>query len=448
MIYKTLFIAATLLASAKNSAAVTEQAFDDILACRTEISQPGIAVRIEQAGELIYQNARGMADIKNQIPLSVKDSFQIGSVSKQFTAAAILLLADQKKLALSDQIGQYLPELRRDYQQATIAQVLSHTAGIPNYNEDGQVRDVWHQYATLDAIIPLITRLKMTAKPGQEYRYSNTGYLLLGKIIEIASGLSYAEYMQQAIFAPLNMKHTYVLTKGTGANKVQGYDGNPQTGFRMPQTVDRSWIHAAGAIVSTLEDMSRWHQGLSSGQLLSKTAFANMVAPAVLNSGQTINYGFGMDIFPIHGEHSYSHQGGVPGFMSWMVYFPEHQLFAMAFSNHSSNHPGPALLDLIARQLALSPSPISGPVSPETAQQFTGTYRTHHGDQLQVSYANQTLFAQQNSDEKQPLQLREQQSFSYSCREDYFSLLDQGPGKPKLQPVHIYHGKGAVYQKQ
>ncbi len=419
--------------------------FSAMLACHADADKPGLAVSIEHAGQHVFKGALGVADINTREPLRVDHRFQIGSISKQFTAAAILQLAEHKKLSLKSPLGDFMTNIPAEYAKLTIERVLSHTAGLGNYNSDAGVRLRWGNYAAIDDVISVVSQMPVLTKPGVDYAYSNTGYILLGKVIEVASGLSYRDYMQRNIFTPLGMKNSFVVTQGISSKQiVQGYtsDKNSPDHYLPPETVDRSWIYAAGAIASTLDDMSLWHRGLRSGKVISAENYQLMVTRAKLISGESVNYGFGTDIYPISGQLSYSHQGQVPGFMAWSIYFPTHDLLGTVFGNNDAVHPGPALLNMIARQLKLSPTPVTDKNSTELAKTLIGQYRGADDTVMTVTFNHGQLSAKTGNGVSRKLVLRENNSFSYECTEDYFQLRQQDD-KRFLVPVSIYMGERA-----
>ena len=427
------------------SANAEDKPFQAMLACHASADNPGLAVWLEQSGELVFSGALGVANVRTGDPLSVDDVFQIGSMTKQFTAAAILQLAEEGDLSLSSKLGDFIPDLPSGYSVLTIESVLNHTAGLPNYNTNSSIRRQWRRFKPIDEIIAAITKMPLLTEPGEAYSYSNTGYVLLGKVIEVASGLTYSDYLQQHIFAPLGMKHSFMITEGESTDQlVEGYSRAPRNpdSNRSPEVVDRSWIYAAGAIASTLKDMSRWHQGLNSGNVVSLENYQRMITKARLNNGETINYGFGFDVHPISDQPSYSHQGQVPGFMSWSVYFPEKDLFATIFGNKDSVHPGPALLNIIARHLQLSPAPISSERAAEHTEALIGEYQGADDSVITVTFENGQLQAQSGGGDRRTIVLRENNSFSYECTEDYFELRERH-GEKHLVPVSIYSGEGA-----
>lgn len=419
--------------------------FQSMLACHVSSNEPGIAVRIEQSGELIFSGALGIADIKSRDPLKIEHIFQIGSMTKQFTAAAILQLWENNKLSLQNTLGDFIADIPSEYSMLTIESVLSHTSGLPNYNTDARVRHEWGKFKPINEVIKSVSKMPLLAEPGAAYSYSNTGYLLLGKVIEVASGLTYSGYLQQHIFSPLGMVNSFVITDGeTTDNIVKGYTAASRhpTENMNPEVVDRSWIYAAGAVASTLKDMSRWHQALISGKVISAENYQLMTTKAKLNTGKTVDYGFGFDIYPISNQPSYSHQGQVPGFMAWSIYFPKSDLFATAFSNKDTVHPGPALLDLIARQLRFSPAPITNESITERAKALIGKYQGADDTVMTVTFDNGQLYAKSGKGDKRKLLFRENNSFSYECTENYFELREL-LGKQLLVPVSIYSGEQA-----
>ena len=423
--------------------------FDAILACHTTPKNPGIAVRIEQAGKHVYSGAAGVANIKTLRSLNIDDVFPIASVTKTFTAAAILKLSEEKKLSLKHTIGKYIPNINPDYKNLTIERVLSHTSGLPDYLNDKSITSIWDEYASIDKVIKMISKRPVISRPGTEYNYSNTGYIILGKIIEVSSGMPYDQFMKQRFFEPLKMINTSVVTKSSAADSVNGYTTNltdPEKYLNAEDStnrqwkVDRSWVHAAGAISSTLADMSRWQKALKSGRVISPDNYRLMTTKAKLTGGKAVNYGLGINIYPIRDKQTFNHEGMLPGFASWNVYFPKDDLTAIAFSNLGTQHPGPALLNMIAVQLKLSPKPISPHEFNSTAKALIGSYRYSDGKELKISADGNLLFSQLDGKNKRRLVLRQNNSFSYECTEDYFELRNSDK-KAELVPIYIYHGE-------
>lgn len=424
--------------------------FDEILQCHNNAKAPGMVVSLEQSGKQIYSGAIGVANIETMKALHVDDIFQIGSVTKTFTAAAILKLSEKNKLSLQDTLGKFIPDINPEYKYLTIDSVLSHTSGLPDYLGAPAVSKVYDKYASIDQVIQSISKQPLNSKPGKKYSYSNLGYVLLGKIIEVSSGVPYDQFMLNTFFKPLNMANTFVITTGTSAGEVNGYTSSrnePQKYLPAAEStqrqwnVDRSWIYSAGAIASTLADMSLWQNALKSGNIISKESYKLMTTSAKLNNNVSINYGYGLDIYPISGLDSVSHQGQVPGFFAWHVYFPNEDLTATAFTNIDSKHPGPALLDMIALQLNLSPKPVLDREKiKHMAARLVGSYRSPDAKILNILFEDDTLYSQYKGENKRKLIARENNSYSYQCTENYFQLRENN-GKNEIVPVYLYQGE-------
>lgn len=431
------------------NATAKQHGFEVALQCHNSSDAPGMAVRLEQSGKHIYSGVVGLANIETMRNLQVDDIFQIGSVTKTFTAAAILKLAEKNMLSLEDTLGKFIPDINPEYKQLTLASVLSHTSGLPDYLGEVSVSKVYDKYAPIDEVIQNISKQPLQSESGMKYSYSNLGYVLLGKVIEVSSGIPYDQFMQQTFFKPLKMSDTFVITKGTTAGKIKGYTTsrsepkkylNPEDSTERAWKVDRSWIYSAGAIASTLADMSLWQNALKSGNVISKDNFKLMTTRAKLDNNDYVNYGYGLDIYPISGLASFSHQGMVPGFFAWHVYFPNEDLTATAFTNIDSKHPGPALLDMIAMQLNLSPKPLQGQNNATIATSFVGRYQSSDSTVLTISFEDGTLYSQYEGENKRKLIPRENNSYSYECTEDYFQLRDND-GKSEIVPVYLYQGE-------
>ena len=212
-----------------------------------------------------------------------------------------------------------------------------------------------------------------------------------------------------------------------------------------PIKVDRSWIHASGAITSTLEDMSRWHQALVSGKVISKHSYQKMITPTVLNNGETSPYGFGLYNYPISGKMTINHEGWIPGFMTWSIYLPDDDLYAVAFSNNDAKHPGPLVLDMIAKQLKLSPAPITD-INKGLTENLVGKYQFTNQRVMTISEVNKQFYAQINKEPKQRLILRADNSFSFECTENFYRLGNEN-NTITLTPVSLYRGEGQPLRK-
>jgi CubicO group peptidase (beta-lactamase class C family) len=298
---------------------------------------PGAAVAVIKDGEIIYQNAYGMADLERDVPLSPKSLSDIASISKQFTALSILMLQDQGKLSLDDDIRRYLPEFPHYGQTITIRHLIHHTGGLRDYMDLMELAGMpWeNSYHQLE-IVDLVARQKgFNFKPGDEYSYSNSGYLLLAEIILAVSGQTLGEFTQQHIFKPLNMKvsHFYDDFKRIVKNRALSYSQKEAGGYTSLQYIFD--VVGDTGLLTNIEDLYLWDQNFYHNKLGKggPKLIEQMLAPGQLNSGEKIDYAFGLRLSEYRGLKVVSHGGGAAGYSTAVVRFPDQKFTAIVLSN-------------------------------------------------------------------------------------------------------------------
>ena len=292
----------------------------------------GASVIVYQNGEVLLDKAYGFASLELMVPMPDNASFEIGSVTKQFTAAAILKLIDAGKLSLSDDFTQYLAFDTKG-RKVTIDQLLNHTSGIPSYTE---LQEFWslsvHNYER-DTLVRMVEQNEFLFEPGEALIYNNSGYYLLGLIIEKVSEMSYEEYLSKEIFTPLGMNNTYYCsTTKIVKDKAYGYGYTPD-GLKQKSYLDHTWPFAAGSLCSTRSDLLIWLQALHQGKALNDELYKLLITPDALNDGTPIRYAKGIDNFSNNGHHQISHGGGINGFLSETRYFPDEDLYIVCLVN-------------------------------------------------------------------------------------------------------------------
>jgi CubicO group peptidase (beta-lactamase class C family) len=292
------------------------------------------AVLVARNGEILLSQAYGWADWEKQLPNTPQTKFRIGSVTKQFTAMAVLLLQAEGRLTVQDHVCTYLPDCPAAWQEITIHHLLTHTSGIPNFTGFPDYRKL---QATPSAPEQTIARFKdkpLDFKPGEEWRYSNSGYILLGYIIEQASGQSYETYVQGHIFAPLEMSSSgYDHNDGSLAI---GYTG-AKSRWDQADTIDMSIPFAAGALFSTIEDLYRWDQALYSDQFVSQETLDLMFTSHVKVGGDD-SYGYGWFIGKMGEQRVISHGGGIDGFLSEIRRYEDDQVTLIVLTNRDTTN--------------------------------------------------------------------------------------------------------------
>lgn len=292
-------------------------------------NEPGISVIAVKDDSIIYKNAIGLANMELNVELNPEMVFKIGSVTKQFTAAGILLLKEKGLLDLDNDVRKYIPEFPKTENQITIKHLLNHTSGIDDHIEWGKIKN---EFSVNDNLNSFKNRpLKFNA--GEGFCYSNPGYGLLGMIIEKVSGQSYHEYIDDNIIKPLKLNNTCVLkdrilTQGL----VNGYEKIDSIYYNAPY-FSNTHSYSAGAMASNTEDLYTWVKALLSEKVISKKSLIETFTPATLYNGEKTNYGYGWFIKEFKGRKLLTHGGGVPGFISNILILPEEKIFVIAMTN-------------------------------------------------------------------------------------------------------------------
>jgi CubicO group peptidase (beta-lactamase class C family) len=316
------------------------------------------AVLVGRDGKIIFEKGYGLADEEWGAPNSPTTKFRIASLTKQFSAACILLLQERGLLHVEDPISRYLSGLPEAWQSITVHQLLTHTSGIHNYTDSPQMKKLDRTGATPRELIALVEDRPLDFKPGTKWSYSNTGYILLGMIIEKLSGQSYAEFLKTNVFDRLKMANSgYDRATDVLKERASGYDANNGR-IANADFIDMSVPFAAGGIYSTVEDLYIWNEALTQeGKLLSAASLKQMFTeyPEAASQGQ--HYGYGVVISRLKfGKLLYYHGGGVEGFSSSIQRYPEQGVCIIVLSNLSSYRPW-ELGDQVAAKLFHQPLP-------------------------------------------------------------------------------------------
>ena len=297
-------------------------------------SGPGAAVIVTKNGSVLFQGAHGKANIELNVPLETHHVFRIGSLTKQFTAAAIMMLHEKGQISLDDPITKYLPQYPTHGHNITIEHLLTHTSGIFNYtNQKDFLQKDLGKDISLSELIKIFEQSPMQFPPGTAIDYSNSGYVLLGAIIEIVSGKSYSDFMKDNIFKPIHLKSTYVGTPIITPNRVTGYQHDANKGIQNIRPFSMTYAHAAGAIISSINDLAIWNEALQKNLLLTETSYHRMKTKYQLSNKQFSPFGYGFHIDSLHGLEVIQHSGSIPGFSSFALWIPNYNIYIAVLSN-------------------------------------------------------------------------------------------------------------------
>jgi CubicO group peptidase (beta-lactamase class C family) len=291
---------------------------------------PGVALVIIRDGKAVKTAAYGLANLELNVPVKPETVFEIGSITKQFTAAGILLLAQDGKLSVDDKISAHLPDVPSAWTNITIRHLLTHTSGIKSYT--GLDGFQLTKHLTQPQFISAVGREPMDFAPGVSWKYCNTGFSLLGYIIENVSGQNYWDFMSERIFRPLGMNATTNrLPSLIIPNRASGYE---QTNHVLiNRDYDLTEVFSAGAIASTVGDLAKWNAALDGDTLLNAATKEQMWTPAELNGGKPTKYGFGWFVDTLDGHKNIGHSGSTSGFSATIQRFPDDKLAIIILTN-------------------------------------------------------------------------------------------------------------------
>ena len=314
----------------------------------------GIVAAVVRANDTLLLNGYGKADVEWNVPMPPDAVFEIGSVAKQFTAAAILQLRDEGKLSLDDDLTKWFPDFDTRGNKVPLRRLLDHTSGIVGLTEIPEFGMlVWNPRFPRDSAYALIKRQPFQFRTGEAQIYNNSAFWLLGLVIEKASGMTYENYVEQKIFAPLGMSRSmYCNSSENVPRRAHGY-GVVNGIIRRAPTNVHTWPFAAGSICSTAGDMVTWLKALHGGKVLSPKSYAEMITPSTLNDGTPLRYGMGLGVGKDgRGLEFIGHGGSIAGFGAEATWYPKAQMAVVVLMNSSGNiDPGAVAGELAAEVL-------------------------------------------------------------------------------------------------
>jgi CubicO group peptidase (beta-lactamase class C family) len=310
---------------------------DAKLSDRIEAALPehaGAAVLVIDDGKVIFQQTYGLADAQNNTPVTSKTNFRIASITKQFTATAIMLLVDDGKLSLDDTLDKFFPGFPAYGKHITVRQVLNHRSGLPDY-EDLIPENTTLQVHDLDVLKMILATDEPLFTPGTDYKYSNTGYTLLGLIVEQVADQPFHSFVKDRIFKPCKMGKSVLYVQGLNAvpTRAFGHARQDDTWTRDDQSLT-SAVRGDGGIYSSIDDLAKWIDALDHNSLLSKDAYKDMFTP-VPTDDETLAYGFGWRIDTYQDEYRVHHTGGTRGFSLCLQRFPNRQAAVIVLINNN-----------------------------------------------------------------------------------------------------------------
>jgi CubicO group peptidase (beta-lactamase class C family) len=429
-----LLLPAMALAAAAPVGDSLAQQIDASIAPLYKPDAPGATVIVVKDGKTVFRKAYGMADVARHVALTPETTMRLGSVTKQFTSTAILMLADEGKLSVSDDITTYLPDFPTHGKKITIEHLLTHTSGVANYTSKPDFVTNNAKDVTLRELIDSFKNDPFDFEPGSAYRYSNSGYILLGAIIEKVSGVPYPKFVEQKIFVPLGMNNTaYEGNERTPNPHAVGYDP-AKDGFVPAPPISMTQPYAAGALVSTVDDLARWDAAVSSGRLLKAASWQRAFTEFRPASGKPTSYGYGWEIENLRGVPKIAHAGSVNGFLSYVMRLPTEHVYVAVLSNARGGLVKPDIPAEKAAAIVIGkPFPEFKAIKVDAAQldQYTGVYKGTSGAVRTVRKDGDTLVIQRTGGPRVPLKAYAANGF-YTEGLQWFDFERDTKGNVKL----------------
>jgi len=421
----SMTLSSAVIAQNKNTAE-----FDKILSSQFKADAPGCAALVMKKGEVVYRKAFGKANLELNVPMQPGMIFRIGSITKQFTAVAILQLEEQGKLALQDEITKFIPDYPTHGYKITVEHLLTHSSGIKDYTGMKEWTDeMKSKDMTPKEIVDFFKDQPMDFEPGTKYQYDNSGYILLGYIIEKASGETYENYLMKHILKPLGLEHTsYEHSKDIVKNRVEGYS-KADSGYINSSYLSMTQPYAAGSLLSTVDDLYTWTKGVRSGRIIKPGTFAKAVVPYKLKDGSTAGYGYGLEIGEIFGSQAIWHNGGINGFLTMGIYMPAEDIFVAVFSNCDGNSPDNAAFKMAALAAGKMPVMKAMAVDTLTLKKYTGVYENTSKEQRVITFKGGKLYSQRTGGQQFLLTPYASNKFFYNEGMSFYEFVSDKAGK-------------------
>jgi CubicO group peptidase (beta-lactamase class C family)/ketosteroid isomerase-like protein len=406
---------------------------------------PGATVIVTRHGHTIFAGAHGLANLAARTPLHPDSVIRMGSLTKQLTAAVLLQLVDQGRVYLDDPLSKYLPDFPAPGRDATVRQLLDHTSGIQSYTAiPGFMTEAnTSRHYTTDQLIAVFRDKPPVSKPGEQWAYDNSGYVLAGAIIEKVTGKPWYQVMNERLTGPLGLTSIRYGDDKATPRWASGYTRRDGV-IRLAQQIDMSAPQAAGGLVGSVDDFARWTYALHHGRVLKPATYAQMTTPTKLPDGSTKDYGLGLEIGDIQGARTYEHSGGIFGATTEAIYLPAQDVFVGVFANSDAAATDP---NVLARRLAAltigKPYPefTVKPADPAALASAFGVYRNGQSGEHRFFQRDGRLFLQNADGPAREVFAAGDNRFFFGPGHLEWFQIARSPGRP---PVIQYHADGGA----
>ena len=421
--------------------------------------EPGAAVIAVKKGKVVFRKTYGMADMELGVRMEPEMVFAVGSATKSFTALAVLMLAERGKLSLDDEITKFLPDYPTQGQKITIRHLLSHTSGIKRLHSMKTYFERIREDISKEDLIGFFKDEPMEFAPGDKFSYCNSGYHLLGLIIEKVSGQSYEQFMKEIILDRLGMTNTHFASNDRIIpNRVKGYHKEGDTFFNAPLM---SYFHlfAAGDLLTNVDDLIVWDTALYSNMLVGQEVLKQAFAPFILNNGKEAGYGLGWFVDDLKGRKMVYHGGGIYGYIAHIIRLPEEQIFVALLSNRidkRANPPTQVVAEMVAAIVLGDPFESKQrkviALSSDELEKYAGTYKASdtQGRGIKVIVGGGKLYFDNGGGEKYELLPESKTTFFIEGKQSIFifSFDDRSQVKEMVLNLGGEGGRKMIFRKE
>lgn len=373
----------------------TTEFIDNLLNSSYPEKNPGISVLISENEVPVYKKAYGMSDIESGSKSVPENLYAIGSMTKQFTAIGILILVNEGKVKLDDDIKKYIPDYNTHGKTITIENCLTHSSGIPSFTELKGFDKIYTKKLSKDEIIKYFQDEELLFDPGTDFSYSNSAYFLLGIVIENVSGMTYEDFIQKNILDKAGMQHSYF---GNWEKKIPmfatGYESSDNNSYAKASYFDWSWPFSAGNIISSTSDLLEWNNALVNEKIIPVSLLKTAWSPYMLAGGVNSNYGYGWNVTQLNNYTIIKHGGAINGFLSDGIYIPEKKIYITALSNNSGKSPDEVTNKILLKILNINDEdPVSVNLDKSAFDEYTGAFEVNRsGGRLLKNFSGEKQY--------------------------------------------------------
>ncbi|MEM5774203.1 MAG: serine hydrolase [Anaerolineaceae bacterium] len=419
-------------------------AIDELMTRYFKADEPGASIIVTRKGKPVFRKGYGMANVELGVKIEPHMVFRLGSITKQFTAVCILMLWEQGKLDLQDEITKHIPGYPMHGHRITVEHLLTHTSGIRSYTDTPDFMKMMRTDLTLEELVNSFKPYPMDFAPGTQYHYNNSAFVMLGLIIEKVSGMTYAEFLKKNIFEPLGMNDTYFdMPNPIIPGRVAGYK-KAGDHYENCDYISMTLPHAAGSMASSVDDMAKWDAALYTEKLVKQESLKKAWTSYTLLDGTKTGYGYGWASAEFAGHRMITHGGGINGFITDGFRFPDDEVYVSILTNRGIMIPGDIAFRIGAMAAGkpyVDPQPI--PFDPALYERYQGVYKLENMDYtIAIIAEGGKLFITPPGDEKHEIfPVSETEFASTESIQRYIFALDEN-GKAKMITLKGFYGPG------